>query len=145
MQIFLRRNFINIIHHWQKDEFIETWKNLDKITSEVFHPIYGTPLDELFTRYMYYERALAEIKSSTTEALRKFYEGDGSYPLLHQPKTLSNLVSLAKFWQDVNNQETERFSDKVLKRLFVLSYAPNGMWTYITSVYLCTIVMKMMK
>lgn len=135
MQIFLRRNFINIIHHWQKDEFIETWKNLDKITSEVFHPIYGTPLDELFTRYMYYERALAEIKSSTTEALRKFYEGDGSYPLLHQPKTLSNLVSLAKFWQDVNNQETERFSDKVLKRLFVLSYAPNGMWTYITSVY----------
>ena len=119
----------------KKDEFIETWKNLDKITSEVFHPIYGTPLDELFTRYMYYERALAEIKSSTTEALRKFYEGDGSYPLLHQPKTLSNLVSLAKFWQDVNNQETERFSDKVLKRLFVLSYAPNGMWTYITSVY----------
>ena len=101
----------------------------------MFHPIYGTPLDELFTRYMYYERALAEIKSSTTEALRKFYEGDGSYPLLHQPKTLSNLVSLAKFWQDVNNQETERFSDKVLKRLFVLSYAPNGMWTYITSVY----------
>ena len=75
------------------------------------------------------------IKSSTTEALRKFYEGDGSYPLLHQPKTLSNLVSLAKFWQDVSNQETERFSDKVLKRLFVLSYAPNGMWTYITSVY----------
>lgn len=119
----------------KKDEFIETWKDLDKITSEVFHPIYGTPLDELFTRYMYYERALAEIKSSTTEALRKFYEGDGSYPLLHQPKTLSNLVSLAKFWQDVNNQETERFSDKVLKRLFVLSYAPNGMWTYITSVY----------
>ncbi len=52
----------------KKDEFIETWKNLDKITSEVFHPIYGTPLDELFT-------------------------------------------------------------------LFVLSYAPNGMWTYITSVY----------
>ena len=45
----------------------------------------------------YYERALAEIKSSTTEALRKFYEGDGSYPLLHQPKTLSNLVSLANF------------------------------------------------
>jgi len=65
----------------KKDEFIETWKILDKIASEVFHPIYGTPLDELFTRYMYYERARAEVKSSTTEALRKFYEGDGSYPL----------------------------------------------------------------
>ena len=100
----------------------------------MFHPIYGTPLDELFTRYMYYERALAEIKSSTTEALRKFYEGDGSYPFA-SAKDIEYLVSLAKFWQDVSNQETERFSDKVLKRLFVLSYAPNGMWTYITSVY----------
>ncbi len=119
----------------KKDEFISTWKNLDQIASEVFHPIYGTPLDELFTRYMYYERAIAEIKSSTTEALRKFYEGDGSYPLLHHPSTLENLVSLAKFWQDVNNQDAERFSYKVLKRLYVLSYAPNGMWTYITSVY----------
>ena len=51
-------------------------------------------------------------------------------------KTLSNLVSLAKILAKMlTNQETERFSDKVLKRLFVLSYAPNGMWTYITSVY----------
>lgn len=54
----------------------------------MFHPIYGTPLDELFTRYMYYERALAEIKSSTTEALRKFYEGDGSYPLFASAKDI---------------------------------------------------------
>ncbi|WP_300725696.1 hypothetical protein [uncultured Rikenella sp.] len=48
---------------------------------------------------------------------------------------MNNLVSLARFWQDINNQDTERFSDRILKRLFVLSYAPNGMWTYITSVY----------
>ncbi len=119
----------------RKDEFMETWKELDKVASEIFHPIYGTPLDELFTRYMYYERALKGIKSSTTEALRTFYEDDGSYPLLRREKTLRNLVSLAKFWQDIVNQDEERFSNKVLKRLFVLDYAPNGMWTYITSVY----------
>ncbi|WP_260395162.1 hypothetical protein [Phocaeicola vulgatus] len=135
MQIFLRRNFIKYYSSFgKKDEFIETWKNLDKITSEVFHPIYGTPLDELFTRYMYYERALAEIKSSTTELCASFMK-EMAVILFCISQTLSNLVSLAKFWQDVNNQETERFSDKVLKRLFVLSYAPNGMWTYITSVY----------
>ena len=29
----------------------------------------------------------------------------------------------------------DKFSDKVLKRLFVLNYAPNSMWTYFTSVY----------
>ncbi len=60
----------------KKDEFIEQWKALDTIASDVIKPLSGTPLDELFTRYMYYERAKLGIKSSTTEALRKFYERD---------------------------------------------------------------------
>ena len=38
-------------------------------------------MDELFTRYMYYERALMGNKNTTTEALRKFYEKD-NYKLL---------------------------------------------------------------
>lgn len=118
----------------EKDEFITTWKNLEEIATEVFHPIYGTPLDELFTRYMYYERALLGNKSSTTESLRKFYEKN-NYELFKRKDTLQNLVSLARFWQDINNQDEERFSIRILKRLFVLNYAPNGMWTYFVSVY----------
>lgn len=51
-----------------------------------FHPITGTPMDELFTRYMYYERAKQGIKSSTTEALRKFYERN-AYSLLKDDQT----------------------------------------------------------
>lgn len=35
----------------------------------------------------------------------------------------------------MNNQDEERFSIRILKRLFVLNYAPNGMWTYFVSVY----------
>jgi len=118
----------------QKDEFIEKWKELDSIASNVFHPISGTPLDELFTRYMYYERAKLGIKSSTTEALRRFYERD-SYSIFKKEETLENLMTLAKFWQDVNLQDTDRFSQDILKKLFVLNYAPNGMWTYLVSVY----------
>jgi uncharacterized protein with ParB-like and HNH nuclease domain len=118
----------------RKDEFIETWKKLDDISSKVFNPTSGTPLDELFTRYMYYERALQGTKSSTTEALRKFYEKN-NYELLKKEKTLENLVHLVEFWQDINNQDNNRFSDRILKRLFVLNYAPNGMWTYLVSVY----------
>lgn len=45
------------------------------------------------------------------------------------------MITLAEFWEDVSNQDPHRFSDKVLKRLFVLNYAPNGMWTYFVSVY----------
>lgn len=118
----------------KKDEFIKKWKNLEELCERIFHPISGTPMDELFTRYMYYVRAKMGIMSSTTEALRKFYEKD-SYALLKDEKTLTDLIKLAEFWEDVSNQDSHRFSDKVLKRLFVLNYAPNGMWTYFVSVY----------
>ena len=37
-------------------------------------------------------------------------------------------------WRKVSVQD-EKFSDRVLKKLFVLNYAPNGMWTYLVSVY----------
>ena len=118
----------------KKDEFIEQWKELDAIASDVFHPSAGTPLDELFTRYMYYERAKQGNKSTTTEALRKFYERD-SYAIFKKDETLDNIMILAKFWQDVNLQDSERFSQEILRKLFVLNYAPNGMWTYLVSVY----------
>ena len=118
----------------EKDEFIKRWKALEEQTSKIFHPSIGTPMDELFTRYMYYERACQKIKSSTTEALRKFYEKD-SYAILKKDKTLDDLESLSDFWNDVSNQDRERFSDDVLRRLYVLNYAPNGMWNYFTSVY----------
>lgn len=118
----------------KKDEFIKDWKKLEELCERIFHPISGTPMDELFTRYMYYVRAQMGIMSSTTEALRKFYEKD-SYALLKDENTLADLITLAEFWEDVSNQDSHRFSEKVLKRLFVLNYAPNGMWTYFVSVY----------
>lgn len=118
----------------KKDEFIERWKELDSIASDVFKPIAGTPLDELFTRYMYYERAKMGNKSTTTEALRKFYERD-SYAIFKRDHTLDNIMTLAKFWKDVHLQDSERFSQDTLRKLFVLNYAPNGMWTYLVSVY----------
>lgn len=118
----------------QKDKFIEQWKELEEITSRIFKPLNGTPMDELFTRYMYFVRAKQGIKSSTTEALRKFYEKD-KYAILKQDETLSNLKILVDFWHDVYNQNLERFSPNILRKLFILNSAPNGMWTYFLSVY----------
>ena len=116
---------------------LKTWKELEEICEKIFHPISGTPMDELFTRYMYYERAKMGIKSSTTEALRKFYEKDG-YKLLKNDTTLKNLIDLANFWNDISSQNRERFSDRILNKLFVLNLAPNGMWAYFLSVYFMT-------
>lgn len=118
----------------QKDLFIEKWKELEDISSSIFKPINGTPMDELFTRYMYFVRANQGIKSSTTEALRKFYE-KGKYSLLKVDDTLPNLKILVDFWKDVYTQNSERFSPNVLRKFFILNYAPNGMWTYFLSVY----------
>ena len=116
----------------EKEEFIKRWKKLEETSNSIFNPPNGTPMDELFTRYMYFERAKKGIKSTTTEALRKFYEKD-SYKLLKNDQTLGELEKLAKFWQDVDNQDV--FSDRILRKLFVLNYAPNGMWAYLVSVY----------
>jgi uncharacterized protein with ParB-like and HNH nuclease domain len=118
----------------QKNFFIDKWKELEEISSRIFKPINGTPMDELFTRYMYFVRAKQGIKSSTTEALRKFYEKD-KYTILKQDETLPNLKILVDFWNDVYNQNSERFSQTILRKLFILNYAPNGMWTYFLSVY----------
>ena len=113
----------------KKDLFISKWKTLEDKCEKVFHPLTGTPMDEVFTRYMYYERAKQGVKGSTTEALRKFYEKN-SYSLLKREDTFENMIDLTDFWIDVGNQSVDRFSDKILRKLYVLNYAPNGMWTY---------------
>ena len=118
----------------KKDEFIEKWKELESFCSELFENSSDTAMDELFTRYMYFERAKQNITSSTTEALRKFYERD-KYAVLKSEETFENLRDLAAFWDAVYRQDKNRFSEEVLKELFVLNYAPNRMWTYIVSVY----------
>lgn len=41
----------------RKDEFVTRWKALEETANLIFKPTSGTPLDELFTRYMYYRRA----------------------------------------------------------------------------------------
>lgn len=118
----------------EKNDFIEKWKKLEVLCNDLFPSTNNSSLDEIFTRYMYYERAKLGIKSSTTEGLRKFYER-GGYSLLKNDKTFDNIIDLANFWNDVEIQNEDKFSDEVLKSLFVLNYAPNSMWTYFVSVY----------
>lgn len=118
----------------KKDDFVLRWSKLNTLCEKIFHPISGTPMDELFTKYMYYERAKMRIDSSTTEALRKFYEKD-NYSLLKNDTTFANMEDLASFWNDVFSQNEDRFSQRVLRALYVLCYAPNSMWGYILSVY----------
>lgn len=115
-----------------KDDFIKRWKQLEEGANEIFRPMRGTPMDDLFTRYMYFRRARLRVRDTTTQALRDFFSRD-SYAMLKSDDALADLEALLGFWRDVDAQTG--FSDRVLRRLFVLNYAPNGMWTYLVSVW----------
>lgn len=126
----------------KKDYFMKIWKDLEFNAEKTLKPQQGTPMDELFTLYMYYLRAQKGITDTTTQALRDFYETGGDkkgntkdYSFFQTPKTLNDLQSLIAFWQKIKNQDRKYFSENVLKRLFVLDSAPNKMWSYILSVY----------
>ncbi len=114
-----------------KDLFIESWRKLEEKCAELFG---NSPMDELFLRYMYYERALLGIKLSTTEGLRKFFE---SNQLIEKKgrAIMDNLVALADFWNDVSSQSKAAFSERNLRQLFILNYSPNSMWANALSVY----------
>ena len=119
----------------KKNAFLARWKALEEGASALFRPLRGTPMDELFTRYMYYRRALDGITGTTMVSLRDFYSG-GDYAILKNDTTLGDLEALLSFWQDIDAQTG--FSDRALKRLFVLNYSPNGMWTYLLSAWFLT-------
>lgn len=118
----------------QKDDFVKKWRELEFLSSEAFKGVKGNSTDELFTRYMYYRRAIKRNADTTRTSLRKFYER-GNYVILKEQQTLIDLKALAEFWRDVRKQDEERFSNRILRSFFVLNCAPNGIWTYLVSVY----------
>lgn len=119
----------------QKNDFIEDWKKLEAVTDEIFHPSQGTPMDELFTKYMYFLRAKNGTTGSTTESLRNFFRGEKQdFPYFKNEKAMDDLSDLAIFWKKIYSQN-ESFGDEILRKLFVLRYSPNTMWENIVSVW----------
>ena len=122
----------------KSDTFIKQWKDLEEHCGKMFKARSGNPVDELFTRYMYFIRAKQGITKSTMKGLRMFYEEsvkDKEQPIAFDKDLFESLRQLVKFWSDVENQDSERFNERVLRRLYVLDSAPNGMWANIVSVY----------
>ena len=117
----------------EKDEFVKRWKDLAELCNKNFHPRKDTPIDDLFRRYMYYLLAKNETKNDTFPDMRDYYEKDG-YKVLQSDETFKNLETLAGFWDEAINR-SEKFSLRVLRRLYVLSWAPYNIWAYVVSIY----------
>ena len=118
----------------EKDKFVARWKDLAELCNRIFHPRKDTPIDDLFRRYMYYLLAKNETKNDTFPDMRDYYEKDG-YRVFQSNETFEDLITLANFWDDVATRNTERFSPRVLKRLYVLNWAPYNIWAYVVSIY----------
>ena len=122
-----------------KELFIKRWKELEALCNKNFHPRKGTSVDDLFRRYMYYAKTRRAVErneriSDTFSDQRDFY-AENNYELLHDKDVYEDLETLAQFWDDVANRNEERFSLQVLKRLYVLSYSPYSLWSYVVSLY----------
>lgn len=117
-----------------KEKFVQNWKNLEAVCNKIFHPRTGTPTDDLFMKYTYYLRAKSGTKSDTFSGLRVYYEKN-NYEILKSAKTFNDLLNLLKFWNDIASRNEERFSARVLKRLYVLTYTPYSLWENIVSLY----------
>ena len=117
----------------EKNKFVERWKDLAELCNKNFSPRKGSPVDDLFRRYMYYLMARSEIKNDTFPDLRDYYEKDG-YKVLQSDKTFCELETLANFWDDVATRN-DKFSPRVLRQLYILSRAPYNIWAYVVSMY----------
>lgn len=139
--IFKAKLFNAFSNHNQRETFISRWREFEATCSKIFVFGKSTPIDDIFMRYMYYVRAAAGIRDSSLESLRDFYNrDDDKFSLLNRgyQRTFDDLNMLADFWKDVTVQETKRFSDRVLKQLFILHYMPSNMWSFLVSVYFMT-------
>ena len=118
----------------KKSTFIEDWKTLEELCGKIFHPKKGiSPLEELFTTYMYYLKAKDGSRTTSFKSLRKFYEQD-NYKYL-QDETFEDLKSLADFWKNIYARDYNRFSERVLRQLYILEYSPYAIWRHAVSAY----------
>ena len=105
--IFKSQLYKHFSSEGKKDDFVTRWKAMEEGANDLLRPLRGTPMDELFTRYMYYRRALMGTTDTTTESLRGFYARD-KYSILREDGTLDDLESLLRFWQRVEASPTPR-------------------------------------
>ena len=66
--------------------------------------------------------------SDTFSDMRDFYS-ENNYEIFQNDTIFEDLVTLTDFWEDVANRN-EKFSAKVLKKLYILSYSPYNVWNF---------------
>ena len=127
--IFKAKIYNNIKDSEDRKAFIEKWQEVS--TSAEYA---GESIQKLFYYYMFYLRARAGDRKTTTPGLRKFYSSNSFYRLYDQ-HLMDDLSTILNFWGVVNNHEEieeESWSRnfEILKTLDMLISYPNEFWKY---------------
>ena len=117
-----------------KEYFLPRWRDLEDNCEVAFPKARLSPVNEIFVQAMQCCRGRMGISDTTTRGVRDFFERDG-YEVFNDKHFMEELIGLSRFWRNMTERKSNVFSDEVLRRLFVLSYAPNAMWTYLASAW----------
>ena len=113
----------------EKDQFIDSWKELDERATYA-----GESIQQLFYYYMFYLRAKEADSNSTTPGVRKYFLANKAVRLYAQD-LMDNLRVILGFWLVVTKRETideECWSTNqdILRALDILTSYPNEYWKY---------------
>lgn len=90
-------NSIDAQGKYEKENFVNRWKELEFLCNKNFHPRKETPLDDLFMRYMYYLLAKSGTRNNNIfVGLRNFYEKN-NYAILQNTQVFEDLITLGTF------------------------------------------------
>ena len=130
--IFKAKIYESIEEEDKKNQFIETWKQLETEVDELA----DESMQKLFTYYMYYLRGKNNDISTTTIAVRKYYKGeDNTWSKLLAPDLISNLGLILNIFKVIYRHEDEVRESwaediEIRKSLDIIRYYPNEYWKY---------------
>lgn len=123
----------NHLDNLKKDDFIETWQQLNDDATAA-----NESIQKLFYYYMFYLRALENDRKTTTPGIRKYYSKN-NFEKIYQKDVMDNLKTILNLWIVINTKKpiTESWSNnfKIRQTLDSLTSYPNEFWKYPVVIY----------
>lgn len=131
--IFKAKIYNNLKTKEERKNFIDEWKELDENAKAA-----GESIQSLFYYYMFYLRAQADDKKTTTPGIRKFFLDKTER--LFDKEILKKLNKILNIWYVIKRKEEieeEPWSKdiNIRKVLDILTSYPNEFWKYPVVIY----------
>ena len=123
----------------RQEKFIQDWQELTEICDDIakYQKSNQNVIDDIFTQYTYWLRAMDGIRDISIPGLRKYFEHNG-YEKLKNERVMNDVISLSNFWKvllDKQIHNTFGVVGETLKYIHCLEYFPNAFWKYNITIF----------